>query len=51
MCPVPNFTVQLETLKTQLEVENRVKDGAESLLDVPTLTVSVPYEISQHYCH
>jgi hypothetical protein len=36
-----NFTVQLEALKTQLEVENRVRDGAENLLGVPTLTVSV----------
>ena len=34
---------QLERLRSQLEVENRVKDGAENLLNVPTIAVSTLY--------
>lgn len=41
---------QLEKLRSQLEVENRVKDGAENLLNVPTIAVSIFYT-HRNDCH
>lgn len=43
--------IQLNKLRSQLEVENRVKDGAENLLNVPTIGVSISCTLrnNHHY--